>query len=90
MYSISLNVCGGNILDNVSYPSSSFDFLGSFLINEGVSGSLPSYHELVRDDDLLALAELLIRRKRLLEIQVKKRTLFGAVGAKASWPIVFG
>ena len=56
----------------MTYPSNSFD-LGSFLINEGVPESLQAYHELVRDNDLLARRELLMRRKRLCEIQVEKR-----------------
>ena len=35
------------------------------LINEGVSGSLQSYYELVRGDDLPDWDELLLHRKRL-------------------------
>ena len=44
--------------------SSYNDLLMSMLINEGVSGSLQSYYELVSDDDLSAWVELLLRRKR--------------------------
>ena len=75
MYALPLNVSGANIPGDVYYPSNSFDFLGSFLINEGVSGSLPPYHELVHGDDLLALWGLLMCRKRLWGIQVGKRIL---------------
>ena len=45
------------------------------LINAGVSESLQPYHELVRDNDLLACGGFLMRRKRIGEIQVKKRIL---------------
>ena len=39
-----------------------------------MSGSLQSYHELVRDDDLLEWGELM-RRKRLWGVKVRKRIL---------------
>ena len=51
------------------------DILRSMLINEGVSGSLHPYYELVQDNDLSATGGLLLRRKRLWELQVRKRIL---------------
>ena len=57
-----------------SCPSNN-DLPMSMLINEGASGSLQSYYELVRVDDLYARRGLLLRRKRLCEIQIKKRIL---------------
>ena len=63
------------------------------LINEGAPGSLQSYYELVRGDDLFDWGgELLLRRKRLCGLLAQTYS-YGAtikVGAIESWPIVFG
>ena len=74
-YAILLNFYEENLLGNGSYPLNSFDFLGSLLINGGMSESLQAYQELVHDNDILASGGLLLRRKRLWEIQVRKRIL---------------
>ena len=65
-----------------SCPSNN-DLPMSMLINEGASGSLQSYYELVRVDDLYARRGLLLRRKRLCEIQIKKRILSELPGRRS-------
>ena len=47
MYATPLNVSEECLSDRWAYPSNN-DLLRSMLINEGVSGSLQSYYELVR------------------------------------------
>ena len=78
MYAVPLRFTEECLSDRWSYPSNN-DRLRSMLINECVSGSLQSYYELVRDDDLLALCVwwggLLLHRKRLCEIQINRRIL---------------
>ena len=64
MYAIPLNATEECLLDRGSYPSNN-DILRAMLINEGVSGSLQSYYELARDNDLSSRGGLLLRRKRL-------------------------
>ena len=66
MYASPLNVIEESLLGDVSRVSNN-DLLRSMLINEGVSGSLQTYYELVRENDLSARAELLVHRKRLCE-----------------------
>ena len=86
MYAIPLAVSGDCLLGRWAYPSSN-DLLMSMLINEGVSESLQSYYELVRDNDLSDWAELLLRRKRLLELLVETDS-DGTILKWTSWPIV--
>ena len=69
MYAIPLDVSVDCLLDRWNYTSNN-DLLRSMLINEGVSESLQSYYELVRDSDLSA-RWLLLHRKRLLELLVR-------------------
>ena len=90
-YAIPIDVSGGCLLDRWAYPSNN-DLLRSMLINEGVSGSLQSYYELVQADDLSACDELLLHRKRLCKLLVRKTYSYGTtrkVGSTKSWPIVF-
>ena len=70
MYAISLDVSEECLLDRWAYPSNN-DLLRSMLINEGLPGSLQSYYELVRDNDLSAWGELLLHRKLLCELLAK-------------------
>ena len=63
MYATPLEVSGDCLLGRRPHPSNN-DHLMSTLINEGMSGSIQSYYELVSDDDLSAWVELLLRRKR--------------------------
>ena len=76
MYAMPLNAIEEreSLLGNVPIVSGN-DLLRSVLINEGASGSLQSYYVLVRDNDLTAWVELLLHRKRLREMQIKKRIL---------------
>ena len=69
MCAIALGFSEDGLFDRWAYSS--------MLVSEGVSGSLQSYYELVQDSDLSASAELLLRRKRLLELLVRKRILMG-------------
>ena len=79
MYAIPLGVSEDCLLDRWDYPSNN-DLLRSMLINEGVSESLQAYYELVHGDDLSACGELLLHRKRLLELLPTKRILTERLG----------
>ena len=74
MYAIPLIASEECLLDGSAYPNNN-DLLRSMLINECASGSLQSYYELVRGNDLSAWAEFLLHRKRLCGIHIKKRIL---------------
>ena len=58
----------------MSYPSNN-DFARSVLINEEMSGNMTSYYERVRDIDLLAWGNLVLRRKRMLGEMARNRLL---------------
>ena len=64
MYAALLDFCEECLSGRWNYQRSN-DLLRSMLINEGVSGSLQPYYELVRDNDLSACGGLLLHRKRL-------------------------
>ena len=72
MCAIPLDVSEDCLLDRWAYPSND-DLLMSMLISEGVSESLQSCYELVRDNDLPAWEGLLLHRKRLSELLGRKR-----------------
>ena len=73
MYAIPLNVLEESLMANV-FRLSDKDLLSSMSINEGVSGSLKSYYELVHRDGLLAWGECLLRKKRPWEY--RRRNVF--------------
>ena len=89
MYEIALKVSEECLLDRWSYPSN-IDLLRSMLINEGVSGSLQAYYELVHDNDLYARAGGFFYIGNALGDTNKETYSFGTSRTKASWPIVFG
>ena len=74
MYAVPLNVIAECVRRN-AFRVPNKDLLRAMLINEGVSGSLQSYHELAQENGLSACGWLLLRRKRLCDIQIKKRIL---------------
>ena len=57
-YAHSLNVCDGDLIDEMSRPSNN-DFLRYVLINEGVSENMCSCYEMAHDSDLITWDGLL-------------------------------
>ena len=74
MYVIPINASEENLIGD-EFRVSEKDLLTSTSINEGVSGSLKYYYELVYRDDLLARGECLYRKK-LFFGEFKRRNAF--------------
>ena len=74
IYEIPLNETEECLSDRGSYPSNNA-LLRAMLINDGVSESLQSYYELVRDNDLLARGGFFYIENVFGWMQIKKRIL---------------
>ena len=66
----------GDLAGGISYPSNN-DFARSVLINAGMSGNMTYYYERVRNSDLLARGDLLLRKKSLSGEWARNRLLSG-------------
>ena len=79
MYATPLEDSGDCLSGRRYYPSNN-DLLRSILINEGAPGSLQSYYELARDNDLPDRWELILRRKRIFGITSQKTDPYVTTG----------